>query len=49
MEEQKYEKFYPKLQKTVSGTYFVTLRKEVVDAKGWEENQAMECLVKEKE
>lgn len=43
------EKFYPKLQKTMSGTYFITLRKETVDANSWKENDTMEAFVKKKE
>lgn len=39
-----YEKFHPILQKSVSGTYFVTLRKEVVLANGWSEGDRLKVL-----
>ena len=49
MDEEKCDKFYPKLQKTVSGTYFVTVRKEIIDANGWKENDSMEAYLKKKD
>jgi len=49
MDQEKYEKTYPKLKKTVSGSYFVTVRKEIVDVMGWKENDTLEVFLKKKE
>ena len=39
-----YEKFHPKIQKTVSGTYFITLRKEIVEVNNWQEGDRLKVL-----
>ena len=49
MDQENLEKLYSKLQRTKSGTFFVTLRKEFVIANDWDENDLLEVFVRKKE
>ena len=44
--EEEYEKFVPKIQQQVNGTYYVTLRKEVVEAAGWKVGDQLKIVAK---
>jgi bifunctional DNA-binding transcriptional regulator/antitoxin component of YhaV-PrlF toxin-antitoxin module len=44
--EEDHEKFVPKIQQQVNGTYYVTLRKEVVEAAGWKVGDQLKIVAK---